>query len=189
MAIAIQRLYAPPIKWTPQPVSPIPEDLNPDKYFPAVIQSADWTCSCASASWIMNSLGVPSPSGGSVWNEWDGVNELRRVTGQYGSVTPQYGLQYGSGSQLALLFEDYGFRVSRIIDVDWWMAADMSTRYIGQFGGGRWYHWTAVRFYDPAGIFELANPAPSWRGVGQDLDGAEWAAWGPWTGLWIVGAQ
>jgi hypothetical protein len=181
--VAVQRLYAPVRKWTPAPTLPV--DLNPDRDSPTVLQSADWTCSCASMAWVMNALRVPSPDGGA-WNEFHAVNELRRITGVYGAVTPEYGLAYGNGSQLEQVYRAYGFEVSRVPGVDWWAAAGMSSNFIGQFGGGRWYHWTAVRSFDGQ-VFQLANPAPSWRGVGQDLDPTEWALWGGWTAVWVTG--
>jgi hypothetical protein len=177
-------------QWVPPPV--IPPGVSPDKNYPVVIQSADWTCSCASLAWVMSALGVPSPSRGNgyAWDEWDGVREVRRCAGTDSAVDPSYGLAYGSGIALESTYRAYGFSVIRQVGIDWTSAAMYSARYVGQFGGGRWYHWSAVRWFDgELDEFILANPAPSWKGVGQQLDQTEWGQWGPWTGVWVSGLE
>jgi hypothetical protein len=55
-----------------------------------------------------------------------------------------------------------------------------------QMTGARWYHHTGARTVGP-GVIYLANPAPNWKGVGQDLDADEAAAWGSWNGMVVVG--
>ena len=52
----------------------------------------------------------------------------------------------------------------------------------------RWYLWSGLRGYDGA-VFNLANPAPNWKGVGSQLDAAEWNAWGGWTAVIVIGSQ
>ncbi|MBO0884499.1 MAG: hypothetical protein J2P17_30035 [Mycobacterium sp.] len=149
-------------------------------------QTADWTCSCASLAWVMNALGVGAPSGGK-WDEWDGVNELRRLCG-YSAVSPDYGLAYGNGQDLETVYNEYGFSVQRTPGIDWASLAQQVTLSIGQMSGGRWYHWTGLRAYDAdADIFYLANPAPSWKGVGDDLDQGEWWSWGGWNAVMVTG--
>lgn len=93
-------LWTPPKKWQPEEW-PKPDD-SPDLLFdrnePAVRQTASWTCSCASLAWVMNALGVDAPDGGK-WDEWTGVDELRRIAG-FNAVSPDYGLAYASGVDL-----------------------------------------------------------------------------------------
>lgn len=55
-------------------------------------------------------------------------------------------------------------------------------------GGGRWNHWTAVRGRNGDRLL-LANPAPNWQGVGQELDHEEWIAWGGWNAVWVNVSQ
>ena len=155
-----------------------------------MIQTADWTCSCASLAWCMSALGVPSPSAGPgvAWTEWDGVAELRRITGNVNAVSPEFGLAWGNGQDLETVYRAYGFEVVRELGVLWGDGALHSAAYIGQFGGGRWYHWTGVRVFENDG-YSLANPAPTWKGVGQFMDSGEWANWGPWNCLWVVGLK
>ena len=174
--------------WVPPPI--LAPEVNPNKNYPVVLQSADWTCSCAALAWVMSALGVPSPSNGPgvPWTEWDGVLEVRRCSGSPLAVDAAYGLAYGNGQDLEATYHAYGFEVERRLVMDWYEATTLATQYIGQFGGGRWYHWAGVRWFDPdQNEFRLANPAPSWRGVGQEMDPNEWAMWGPWAGIFVTG--
>ena len=133
-------LFVPPKKWAPDPwPEPAPPAFDFDRNEPAVIQSADWTCSCASLAWTMNALGVEAPDGGK-WDEWDGVNELRRIAG-YSAVSPDYGLAYGNGQDLERVYNAYGFSVVRQ-SVSWADLAYFCELGVGQLGGARWYHWT-----------------------------------------------
>jgi len=181
-------LYTPPKMWHPAPW-PVPRPEEPprltfDRNEPAVIQTASWTCSCASMAWVFNALGQEAPDGGK-WDEWAAVQALRDVAG-YSAVTPDYGLAYASGIDLERTYNEYGYAVERLAWPDWWTLAYVSERAIGQIGGARWYHWSGLRGTDGSN-FNLANPAPSWKGVGQVLDAAEWDAWGGWNAVMIVG--
>jgi hypothetical protein len=185
--VTIAALYSPPKKWESEPW-PEPDDgqdLVYDRGEPAVRQAASWTCSCASLAWTMNALGVEAPGGGK-WNEWTGVDELRRIAG-YGAVSPDYGLAYGNGQDLEKVYVEYGYVVQRQ-SVSWADLVYLSELGVGQLGGARWYHWSGVRGYDGA-VFQLANPAPTWKGVGDDLDAGEWNAWGAWTAVMVTGVQ
>ena len=184
----VAALYTPSKKWAPEPW---PEPTPPapgftfDRGEPAVRQSADWTCSCASMAWVMNALSVDAPSGGK-WNEWTGVDELRRICG-YSAVSPEYGLAYGNGQDLQTVYEVYGFVVQRQ-SVGWPDLAYLCELGIGQIGGARLYHWMGVRGYDGA-VFQLANPAYSYKNVQDDLDPNEWNTWGGWTAVMVIGVQ
>jgi hypothetical protein len=185
MPPSVPLLYCPPTPWQPAPWVP-PNDppvLEFQRGERAVRQDADWTCSCAALAWVMNALGVEAPTGGK-WDEWDGVNELRRIAGPL-AVTADYGLARASGVDLEAVYNAYGFACERIIDASWADLAYLCDLGIGQLGGARWYHWTGVRDYDGL-AFELANPATAWKGVGQSLDAAEWNVWGRWVAVMVV---
>jgi hypothetical protein len=128
-------------------------------------------------AWVMNALGVEAPTGGK-WDEFDGVSELRRICG-YSAVSPDYGLAYGSGVDLERVYNEYGYVCERK-PVSWADLAYLCELGIGQLGGARWFHWTGLRGYSGAD-FSLANPAYTWKGVGDDLDPNEWSAWGLYT--------
>jgi hypothetical protein len=186
----VAALYSPPKEWYPKPW-PVPRPDEPtelqfDRNEPTVYQAASWTCSCASLAWVMNALGVESPSGGK-WDEWAGVEELRRIAG-YSAVSPDYGLAYASGIDLERVYNEYGYAVERLAFPDWWTLAYVTERAIGQIGGARWYHWSGLRGSDGAN-FNLANPSPNWKGVGQVLDAYEWDTWGGWNACMVVGQQ
>ena len=119
-------------------------------------------------------------------NRVDGVNELRRLCG-YAAVSPDYGLAYASGVDLERVYVEYGYVVQRQV-VSWPELAYLCEIGIGQLGGARLYHWMGVRGYDGR-QFNLANPAYSWKGIGDDLDAAEWNAWGQWNAVMVVGVQ
>lgn len=180
-------LYSPPTVWVPpQWIIPRPDEptLDFNRNEPAVIQNEDWTCSCASMAWVMNALGVPAPSGGK-WNEYDAVDELRRITYD-GAVSPSYGLANANGQDLEEVYRAYSFDVRRLAYPDWATTAYVLERTIGQMGGARWYHWTGLRGTD-GDSFNLANPAPNWKGVGQTMDAYEWDTWGGWNVVAITG--
>jgi hypothetical protein len=180
--------------WTPvwvpaaaEPYPPDPEepdtDIDYDPWEPAVIQTADWTCSCASSAWLLNSLGDDRL--GRPWNEFDVVDALRAAT-YYGAVSPDYGLARADMYDLETMFRALGYDVLR---KQYLSRADIlawSGRYPLQMNGARWYHHTGARTVGP-GVIYLANPAPSWKNVGQELDADEASSWGSWNGLVVVG--
>lgn len=180
-------LWTPPHKpETPPWVEPgDPGDLVYDRNEPPVRQTASWTCSAASLAWVMNALKVEAPSG-LQWDEWDGVNEIRRVGGE-SAISPDYGLAYGNGQDLETVYNEYGYVVQRQT-VSWADLVYLCELGIGQLGGARLYHWTGVRGYDGT-LFQLANPSPGWKGIQDDLSASEWNAWGAWTAVMVIGVQ
>jgi hypothetical protein len=186
--VNVATLWTPTRKWEPDPwVEPddgFSTGFTFDRDEPAVRQAASWTCACASMAWVMNALGEDAPDGGK-WDEWAAVQVLRDLCG-YGAVSPDYGLAYASGVDLETVYAHYGYSVERVVGASWQDVAYLCAQGIGQLGGARWYHWTGVRGYSGSS-FNLANPAYSWKGVGDELDANEWNAWGAWNALMIVG--
>ena len=184
----VAALYTPSKKWAPEPW---PEPTPPapgftfDRGEPAVRQSADWTCSCASMAWVMNALGVDAPDGGK-WNEWTGVDELRRICG-YLRCHPTTGWPTATGRTSRRSTTRTASRVQRQA-VGWPDLAYLCELGVGQVGGARLYHWMGVRGYDGA-VFQLANPAYSYKGIEDDLDPNEWNTWGGWTCVMVIGVQ
>ena len=169
----------PPYPDVPRP-GPIGCDYDPDT--PVVLQHADWTCSCASSAWLLNSVGDGRL--GRPWNEWDVVEALRSAT-YPGAVSPAYGLARADMFDLELMFESLGYVVQRKQYVSVADAERIAGAYPLQINGARWYHHTGARALSH-GTLLLANPAPTWRGVGQALDADEAAIWGTWNAMWIV---
>jgi hypothetical protein len=146
-----------------------------DPNTPTVIQSGDWQCSAASSAWVLRSLGIS-------WGQDDVVSWLGPR-----NITEETGLQEASGRMLAALFKERGLEAS-FGQITWERALEMAGRQPFCMGGGRWNHWTAVRGTDGRRLL-LANPAPNWQGVGQELDRDEWAALGGWNAAWVNVSQ
>jgi len=168
----------------PEPEPPEPSVPAYDPWTPAVIQSADWTCSCASSAWLLNSLGDLRL--GRPWHEWDVVDSLRAAT-YYGAVSPDYGLARADMYDLEVMFNALGYTAARqsYLNVD--TLVQLAGKYPLQINGARWYHHSGARALGP-GVLYLANPAPSWKGVGQEMDAYEASTWGSWNGMIITGA-
>jgi len=141
-------VWAPSRAWTPTPQPPYP-DPGPDEPLasydpstPAVIQTADWTCSCASSAWLLNSLGDDRL--GRPWTEWDVVDALRAAT-YPGAVDPAYGLARADMYDLQTMFEALGYTAERkqYLTVDDVVA--VAGRYPLQINGARWYHHSGAR--------------------------------------------
>ena len=130
----------------------------------------------------MNALGVMPRTVAS--GTWTGVDELRRICG-YSRCSPDYGLAYGNGQDLETVYNTYGFSVQRqaVSGADLAYLCELG---VGQVGGARLYHWMGVRGYDGA-VFQLANPAYSYKGIEDDLDPNEWNTWGGWTCVMVIG--
>jgi len=188
MSASLAALYSPPKVWQanpwPLPRPPERDELEPNRNEPPVRQAASWTCSCASLAWVMNALGQEAPDGGQ-WDEWVAVQELRDLCG-YGAVSPDYGLAYATGVDLERLYNSYGFTVERVIGASWADLHYVAERFIGQIGGARWYHWSGLRGTDGFS-FNLANPSPNWKGVGDNLSATEFDSWGAWNAVMITG--
>jgi hypothetical protein len=168
--------------YPPEPSEPHPE-LGYDPRAPAVLQTADWTCSCASSAWLLNAIGDQQL--GRPWNEWDVVKTLRAAT-YPGAVDPAYGLARADMYDLEVMFNTLGYAVQRKQRLTTGDVVAIAGTYPLQINGAAWYHHSGGRALGP-GVLYLANPAPSWRGVGSELDSYEASMWGSWNGLWLVG--
>lgn len=142
-----------------------------DPNTPTVFQTGDWQCSAASSAWVLRSVGIG-------WGQDDVVRWLGPR-----NITPESGLQESSGRMLAALFRERGLE-SDFGPISWERALELAGRQPFCLGGRRWNHWTAVRGTDGQRLL-LANPAPSWKGVGQEMDRDEWEAFGSWSAAWV----
>lgn len=180
-----------PALWTPtpwpdfppEPVAPEPI-LTYDPWYPAVFQTADWTCSCASSAWLLNSLGDDQL--GRPWDEWSVVEALRAAT-YFGAVSPNYGLARADMYDLEVMFWELGYTVERQQHVTREHVLEVAGKYPMQVNGAAWYHHAGVRALGP-GVLYLANPSPSWKSVGQEMDANEAARWGSWNSMIVTGS-
>ncbi len=140
-----------------------------------VRQTDSWSCSVASAAWMLHSLGIEKS-----------YAALETAMVQAGLVSAQDGLEVGSGGPLAdWLGATFGVETDQIFPVSWhWLLTHAGTMPI-MIGSGSLYHWVAVR--DTADqVLILANPAPGYKGVGDTMTEAEFNAWAPWACVWIA---
>ena len=143
--------------------------FNPNT--PVVLQTGAWQCSAASSAWVLRSVGIG-------WGQDDVVQWLGPR-----NITQESGLQESSGRLLAALFREHGLE-SDFGAITWERALELAAGQPFCLGGRRWNHWTAVRGTDGQRLM-LANPAPGWKGVGQEMDRDEWEAFGSWSAAWV----
>jgi hypothetical protein len=143
--------------------------------YPPIRQTADWTCSACSWAWLANSIGQHE-------NEWSAVERI----GFPNNINPTYGLTNASGQALAEAYSaDYSWPSHYSGAVTWSDMIALAQAGPALLGGRSWCHWTAVTGTDGVGLL-LANPAPTWFGVGDYLDQDEWARLGSWSAVWLA---
>ena len=141
---------------------------NPDTA--TIRQSGTWQCSAASSAWVLQSFGIN-------WVQDDVVRWLGP------NINSDSGLQEASGRMLAALFRSHGLDAG-FGPLGWDEALERASRQPFCLGGMRWNHWSAVCGTDGRRLL-LANPAPNWQGVGQEMDRAEWDDFGNWNAAWV----
>ncbi len=140
-----------------------------------VRQTDSWSCSIASAAWMLHSIGL----GESYLN-------LEGLAVAAGLVSEQDGLEVGSGGLLAdWLGAHYGLSTDHQFPISWdWLLAHAGMQPIA-IGSGSLYHWVAVS--DAVGeTLLLANPAPGYKGLWDTMTEAQFNAWAPWACVWIA---
>ncbi len=142
---------------------------------PPVRQTDAWSCSVASAAWMLHSLGIE-----------ESYPALEAAMVQAGLVSPQDGLEVGSGGPLAdWLGATFGLDTGHEFPVSWdWLLCYAGTTPI-MIGSGTLYHWVAVTDVSGAHL-TLSNPAPGYRGLGDTMTEAEFETWAPWACVWVA---
>lgn len=151
---------------------------NPDA--PIDAQPDDWSCSVQSAQWLLRSIGRDPKRG---WLEQQLVGPLSSAP----IVSREYGLMDASGRTLAAwLQREYGDEMGVTFEArpvnTWDDLVALASKGGAMLGGRTWNHWTGVRGYRDGKVL-LANPAGSWKGVGQELTRDEFDALGSWTAI------
>ncbi len=145
---------------------------------PPVRQTDSWSCSIASAAWMLHSLGIT-----------ESYPALEAAMVQAGLVSPQDGLEVGSGGPLAdWLGATFGLTTDHSFPVSWgWLQAMAGSCPI-MIGSGSLYHWVAVRDADGETL-TLSNPAPGYKGLGDTMTQEQFWQWSPWACVWIAVAE
>jgi hypothetical protein len=159
----------------PAPAKPVVYD----RLLPAIAQDDPWSCAPTSTRWAMTALGRrPSEE----WMEGQMLSD--------GIVTREQGLMDASGKQLAAWitaqYGEFGYSATSESPISFdALAAEFelpNNPYPGLLGGRAWNHWSALRGYQrERDVLLLANPAENWKGVGSEMDRAEFAAQGPFS--------
>lgn len=138
--------------------------------FPAILQTANWTCSACSLAWMNTSLSIDIAT-----DEWSAVEYI----GQPTNINSTWGLMDASGLRLAQCLREQGAPALNAW-LDWhsvWLMAEEMPLLIG---GVTWNHWSGVRYtaYD---YLVLANPAPGWQGIEQTMTESQFNYLGPFA--------
>lgn len=157
---------------------PVNRDLEYDSSTRRVEQTDDWSCSVASATWLLRSLGFQVA-----------YQDLEREELSDGIVTTRDGLLDASGTDLAKwLRGTFDIPADNAGDVTWdWlqMHAGHMPIMLGARHWGRYGHWVAVRGVDEDGTLELANPAEGYTDIYETLDQAQFNRVGPCSAVWV----
>jgi hypothetical protein len=143
-------------------------------------QPDDFSCSLQSAQWLLRSIGR-NPE-----RPWL-VKQLVGPLYPGSIITQEYGLMDSSGKTLAAwLQKEYGDEMgvtfaARPVNT-WDDLVALAGKGPVMLGGRAYGHWVGVRSYQD-GKVQLANPAGSWKGVGQELTRDEFDALGSWSAV------
>lgn len=148
----------------------MPTPLSYDAGVPAVMQTADWTCSACSLAWINQSLSIDVAT-----DEWSAVAYI----GEPENINSEWGLMDASGARLVQCLREQGAPAFSAW-LDWLSTYDLAVRMPLLIGGVNWYHWVGVRGAD-SGVLRLANSAPGWQGIDQVLGEDDWNGLGPFA--------
>jgi hypothetical protein len=139
----------------------------------------NWTCSACSLEWVMRSTGLIMPPDIYASRE-QRVYEI----GYPNNINATYGLMNADGSALMNVLDNYGQATQQawLSFDDCWRVASMTT---GMISGAEWYHWTALRGVQGETIW-IANSAPGYQSVWNNLSRADWDRLGGFSCVWLV---
>jgi hypothetical protein len=136
-------------------------------------QDYQWTCSIAASTWVLQATGL-DPTADRVAVGYD-IGYPSCVNEAVGLVNTQC---------LINLFADYGV-VARQQWVDWPTAYARCAETTGVLNSTRWYHFVGIRG-TRAGNLHVANSAPGYGGIWDDITPAQFEAWaGSWQIVWL----
>ena len=145
-----------------------PLTYNPQE--PQYPQTLNWTCSASSLAWLNRALGIMVATEELAAADYIGHPE---------NINEVYGLMDGSGSRLRDCLREQGAPAFCS-----WPAWDdlyvMAEHWPCLIGGQQWYHWVGVRGVSGDHLL-LANSAPGWMGIDQELTEDHFYQLGPFA--------
>lgn len=146
----------------------MPLYYNPEEPMPP--QHEDWTCAACSLAWLNRALGIDHAT-----DEYAAANYI----GVPDHINSQYGLMDGSGRRLVDCLREQGAPAFNVWP-SWSQAYELAMIAPLLIGGVGWNHWVGVRVADGDKLL-LANSAPGWCGIDQELVESDWLALGPFA--------
>lgn len=147
---------------------------------PAEIQDYSWDCAAASTAWALQTIG-----------RWYTEDEVIAGLGP-SRISPAYGLLDASGAGLVQWLGEIGVVAENNPSASWNDVVAAAGYQPMVIGGRNWYHWVGVRMGGIAfigsdiGWISLANPAPGWMGVGQELSHSQFDSLGAFSAVWFT---
>jgi hypothetical protein len=139
---------------------------------PRVEQTDAWSCSVASTTWLLRSLGISA--------QYPAGMEEKMLSA--GLVSVADGLLLGNGQALgAWLRDEWGLPAMVYSPTTWAQVMAAAGNGPVLIGGAAWNHWSGVRCPDGDDSLWLANPADGWKGVSQIMSRAQFDALGPFS--------
>ena len=137
-------------------------------------QVYSWTCSICAATWVLQATGLDP-------------NASREAVGAHigypNCVNEAYGLM--SSDCLVALFADYGIQ-AHTEWVDWNRALQLCRETTGCLNSTRWYHFVGVRGLYGSNTLWVANSAPGYQGIWDQISYGQFQAWaGSWKFIWL----
>jgi hypothetical protein len=142
--------------------------FNPDE--PQYNQALDWSCSACSLAWLNRAMGIQVAQ-----DELSAIDYI----GTTHNINSIYGLMDGSGGRLVECLREQGGAA-----VNGWWSFDQVLQlapHMGLLAGGvGWYHWIGIRG-EAGGRLAIANSAPGWMGIYDELTADDWIELGPFA--------
>ena len=139
---------------------------------PQYEQTADWTCAACSLAWLNRALGIQHATDEFSAAEYIGIPD---------HINSLYGLMDASGSRLVQCFREQGAPAFALWP-SWAQVFELASYMPLLLGGVGWYHWVGVRGANMEGL-ALANSAPGWQDVYQQLNEWQWHSLVPWAAV------
>jgi len=168
-------LYAPPRALErPAPPQTWWDHFDANRDLVMAPQAYSWTCSICASTWVLQATGAdPNAARESIAYE----------IGYPTCVNPSVGL--ADTQCVVRMFERYGFKAHQEW-VDWNRAQQLCRETTGILNSTRWYHFVGVRGLYGSNVLWVANSAPGYQGIWDQINYATFQQWaGSWQMVWL----
>jgi hypothetical protein len=146
----------------------VPHSYNPEEPMPP--QQLSWSCSACSLAWLNRALHIDYAT-----DERSAIEYI----GYPHQINPIYGLMDGSGGRLAECLREQGAPAATSWPT-WLQTYQLAQVMPLLIGGVNWNHWVGVRG-SGQGLLSLANSAPGWGGIYDEMWEQQWNDQGPFA--------